>query len=56
MGALFAPVKINDMSKLVYAPHTYGPSTYLQKYFQANMQQPTFNAYGLREHAALTCA
>eukprot|EP00966_Prymnesium_polylepis_P177823 4117984-Prymnesium_polylepis.1 len=34
VGALFAPVKLSDQSKLVYAPHTYGPSTYMQKYFK----------------------
>ena len=36
VGALFAPIKLNDQSKLVYAPHTYGPSTYMQKYFKVN--------------------
>ena len=35
-GAKVAPVRLNDMSKLVYSPHTYGPSVYNQKYFTDN--------------------
>ena len=32
-GALAQPVRLTDRTKLVYSPHTYGPSVYAQKYF-----------------------
>ena len=32
-GAKEQPVKLSDPSKLVYSPHTYGPGTYVQRYF-----------------------
>ena len=32
-GAKTRHVALSDMSKLVYSPHTYGPSVYNQKYF-----------------------
>merc|ERR1712070_115831 len=34
-GAKTARVTISDMSKLVYSPHTYGPSVYMQDYFKS---------------------
>ena len=33
VGTTVAPVILQKQSKLVYAPHVYGPSVYLQKYF-----------------------
>ena len=33
VGAKVAPVQLRDQSKLVYSPHVYGPSVYMQKYF-----------------------
>merc|ERR1719506_1520402 len=33
-GARQQPVQLSNPSKLVYTPHTYGPSVYEQKYFQ----------------------
>ena len=35
VGAQVAPVQLRDPSKLVYSPHVYGPSVYLQHYFTA---------------------
>ena len=35
VGAQVAPVQLIDQSKLVYSPHVYGPSVYLQHYFTA---------------------
>lgn len=32
-GAKVQPVQLSNPARLVYAPHTYGPSVYLQKYF-----------------------
>ncbi len=32
-GAHAQPVKLSDPTKLVYSPHTYGPGTFMQKYF-----------------------
>ena len=32
-GAKTRHIALSDMSKLVYSPHTYGPSVYNQKYF-----------------------
>ena len=32
-GAKTQPVRLSDPSKLVYSPHTYGPGTFMQKYF-----------------------
>ena len=34
-GARQQPVLLKDMTKLVYSPHTYGPSVYMQSYFGA---------------------
>ena len=34
LGARSAPVVLRDQSKLVYSPHTYGPGTFLQSYFE----------------------
>jgi len=34
-GASPQPVVLKDMTKLVYSPHTYGPSVYMQSYFSA---------------------
>ena len=34
VGARSHPISLNDPSKLVYSPHTYGPSTYMQTYFK----------------------
>ena len=34
-GATIAPVALRDQSKLVYSPHVYGPSVYLQHYFES---------------------
>merc|ERR1740139_1569036 len=34
-GARAAPVKLSDPSKLVYSPHAYGPSVYMQGYFSS---------------------
>ena len=36
VGVHTAPVKLKDQSRLVYSPHTYGPSVYLQDYFKVN--------------------
>ena len=36
IGVHSAPVKLKDQSRLVYSPHTYGPSVYLQDYFKVN--------------------
>lgn len=33
-GTKTAPVKLSDQTKLVYSPHTYGPSVYMQSYFK----------------------
>ena len=35
VGTNVAPVRLQNEEKLVYAPHVYGPSVYLQKYFQS---------------------
>ncbi len=35
-GAMPQPVVLSNPAKLAYSPHTYGPSVYMQKYFQAN--------------------
>ena len=35
MGAKVASVRLRDQSKLVYSPHVYGPSVYMQHYFNA---------------------
>jgi endoglucanase len=35
VGAREAPVLLSDQTKLVYSPHTYGPSVYVQSYFFA---------------------
>ena len=32
-GVTSSPVKLRDMSKLVYSPHVYGPGVYNQPYF-----------------------
>ena len=34
MGARQQPVRLRDQSKLVFSPHTYGPSVYEQTYFE----------------------
>ena len=34
-GALQQPVQLSDPSKLVFSPHTYGPSVYEQDYFNS---------------------
>jgi endoglucanase len=34
VGAKVAPVRLRDQSKLVYSPHVYGPSVYMQHYFE----------------------
>lgn len=34
-GAKRQPVKLSNPARLVYSPHTYGPSVYQQKYFGA---------------------
>ena len=34
-GALQQPVQLSDPSKLVFSPHTYGPSVYEQGYFNS---------------------
>jgi endoglucanase len=34
-GALQQPVRLSDQSKLVFSPHTYGPSVYVQDYFKS---------------------
>ena len=34
-GALQQPVELSDPSKLVFSPHTYGPSVYQQEYFSS---------------------
>lgn len=33
-GAKAQPVVLSDPTKLVYSPHTYGPSVFMQPYFQ----------------------
>eukprot|EP00966_Prymnesium_polylepis_P173453 4012666-Prymnesium_polylepis.2 len=33
VGVHGAPMQLDDMSKLVYSPHVYGPSVYVQHYF-----------------------
>ena len=33
-GTSSAPVRLSDPSKLVYSPHVYGPSVFLQPFFQ----------------------
>ena len=35
IGTRVAPVRLQKQEKLVYTPHVYGPSVYLQKYFQS---------------------
>ena len=35
VGSTIEPVVLKDQSKLVYSPHVYGPSVYLQNYFKA---------------------
>lgn len=34
-GVRAQPVKLQDMRKLIYSPHTYGPSVYMQSYFKS---------------------
>ncbi|KAL1500419.1 hypothetical protein AB1Y20_013076 [Prymnesium parvum] len=34
IGAKAHPVRLKNPVKLVYSPHTYGPSVYMQKYFE----------------------
>lgn len=34
-GAETQPVRLTDPTKLVYSPHTYGPGTFMQSYFQS---------------------
>lgn len=34
VGAKVAPVRLRNQSKLVYAPHVYGPAVYMQSYFK----------------------
>ena len=34
VGARSHPIALTNPSKLVYSPHTYGPSTYMQSYFK----------------------
>ena len=34
-GARERPVRLDDPSRLVYSPHTYGPSVYVQDYFKS---------------------
>ena len=41
VGARHQPVKLSDMTKLVYSPHTYGPSVYMQGYFKAACRSRT---------------
>lgn len=35
VGTRVAPVRLNNQDKLVYSPHVYGPSVYLQSYFKS---------------------
>lgn len=34
-GTKVAPIELSDMTRVVYAPHTYGPGVYDQPYFSA---------------------
>ena len=56
VGVRVAPVTLSDQKRLVYSPHTYGPSVYMHEYFKEdgfphNMDAVWNSHFGFAQHA-----
>ena len=56
VGIKVAPVMLSDQKRLVYSPHSYGPSVYMHEYFEEenfphNMDAIWDSHFGFAQHA-----